>query len=91
MTSEYANRTLGAKTPSMICRRTTYLLRASPHVRLSDQASRTSSRAKLGTHADGERKEGKRRSARVSGTGEIEAYALCSFFTLHQTGSATRP
>ena len=48
--------------------------------RLSDQASRTSSRAKLGTHVDRERKETEHRSARAGGTGKIEAYALRSLF-----------
>ena len=81
MTSEYANRTLGAKTLSTIRHRMRDLLRPSPRVpmagwngelfsklltamrRLSDQASWTSSRAKSGTHVDGERKEAEHRSA----------------------------
>ena len=50
--------------------------------RLSDQASRTSSRARSGTRADRERMETKRRSARAGGTGKIEAYSLYSLFPL---------
>ena len=50
--------------------------------RLSDQASRTSSRAKLGTHVDRERKETEHRSTRAGGMGKIEAYALYSLFPL---------
>ena len=107
MTSEYADHTLGAKTPITIRRRMRDLLRASPREPaagqngelfpklltsmrcLSDQASWTSSRAKLGTHVDGEQKEAKRHSARAGGMGKIEAYALCSLFPLHQTRLVT--
>ena len=49
---------------------------------LSDEASQTSSRAKSGTHADGEQKEAERRSARAGGTERIKAYAICLFFPL---------
>ena len=49
---------------------------------LSDQASQTSCEAKSGTHADGEQKEAKHRSARAGGMGKIKAYDLRSLFPL---------
>ena len=65
------------------------LITATRH--LSDQAFRTSSRAKSGTRVDKERKETKRRFVRVGGTGKSKAYALCSLFPLasNQIGDLT--
>ena len=50
--------------------------------RLPNKASQTSSRAKSGTHTDGEQEEAERRSTQVGGTERIKAYAIYTFFPL---------